>query len=58
VSDTNESIGDGTKPFPGWKQSAGTAKRRKNSRGRRPQEHVATISITSLTDMVTVLLVY
>jgi len=58
VSDTNESIGDGTKPFAGWAKAGAPAKRRKSVRGRRPLEHTTMISITSLTDMVTVLLVY
>jgi biopolymer transport protein ExbD len=60
VSDATESIGDGTKKYAGWgpEASAPGTRRRKNKRGRRGSEHVATISITSLTDMVTVLLVY
>ena len=58
MSDTTESIGDGSAPFPGWGAAGSQAKRRKSARGRRPSEHFATISITSLTDMVTVLLVY
>lgn len=58
MSDTTESIGDGSAPFPGWGADGSHAKRRKSARGRRPPEHFATISITSLTDMVTVLLVY
>jgi biopolymer transport protein ExbD len=60
VSDPTESIGDGTKPYAGWGPEAAAPghRKRKNQRGRRPSGHVATISITSLTDMVTVLLVY
>jgi biopolymer transport protein ExbD len=60
VTETTESIGDGTKPYPGWgpQEAPPGYRKRKNNRGRRPHGHVATISITSLTDMVTVLLVY
>jgi biopolymer transport protein ExbD len=60
VSDATESIGDGTKPYAGWGPdvTAPGTRHRKNKRGRRGSDHVATISITSLTDMVTVLLVY
>ncbi len=58
MTDTTESIGDGSAPFPGWGAGGSPSKRRKSVRGRRPPEHFATISITSLTDMVTVLLVY
>jgi biopolymer transport protein ExbD len=59
VSDATESIGDGTKPYAGWgPEASAPGRKRKSKRGRRPADHVATISITSLTDMVTVLLVY
>ncbi len=60
VRETTDSVGDGSAPYPGWGPQAPASgyRRRKNKRGRRPTAHVATISITSLTDMVTVLLVY
>ncbi len=57
---TPQSVGDGSAPYTGWPviPDAGSARRRKSIRGRRGTPHIATISITSLTDMVTVLLVY
>src|SRR4051794_18952245 len=52
---------DGTAPFKGWPadlQAASTGKKKKSSRGRRHFKNTPGISITSLTDMVTMLLVY
>jgi biopolymer transport protein ExbD len=57
---SDPSISDGSQPnYPGWpKQVAGdVAKRRKNSRGRRKMIHTPPLSITSLTDADTLLLV-
>lgn len=59
ATNTTESVGDGSAPYAGWGPTAAApGHRRKSKRGKRKPEHVATISITSLTDMVTVLLVY
>ena len=54
-------ISDGSAPYAGWPTPAkadGATRKRKNARGRRKPIHTPPISITSLTDMVTVLLVY
>ena len=57
---TDPSISDGSQPnFPGWpKQSGLPPKKRKSSRGRRKHIHTPPLSLTSLTDAVTLLLVY
>lgn len=51
-------IGDGSTPFKGWEQTGAPPNKRKRKRGARLSMRPATISLTSLTDMVTVLLVY
>lgn len=57
-----ESVSRGTGPYKGWTpeiRSKGIAARRKKSkRGKRHHKGTPPISITSLTDMVTMLLVY
>ncbi len=59
MTEPQETVGDGSAPYKGWGPGVtSVAKRRKNVRGRRALPKVETISITSLTDMVTVLLVY
>ena len=56
---TDPSISDGSAPYAGWPQTGGApAQRRKSSRGRRKPIHTPPLSITSLTDAVTLLLVY
>ena len=55
------SISDGSQPkYPGWSAAVAdsSAKKRKSSRGRRKHMHTPPLSITSLTDAVTLLLVY
>ncbi len=51
-------VSDGTQPYAGWPQGAAAPVRRKSSRGRRKPIHTPPLSITSLTDAVTLLLVY
>lgn len=57
---TDPSISDGSQPkYPGWPQQSGLpTKRRKSTRGRRKPINTPPLSITSLTDAVTLLLVY
>jgi biopolymer transport protein ExbD len=61
VTDSNPNVSVGTTPYQGWSEAvrtAGAAKKRKNSRGRRKPITTPPLSITSLTDAVTLLLVY
>ncbi len=61
MTDQNQTVSDGTQPYAGWPQSvrdAGAQKKRKNARGRRKPIHTPPLSLTSLTDAVTLLLVY
>ena len=53
-------VADGSGAYQGWPADlkAQQPKKRKSSRGRRKLPHTPAISITSLTDMVTMLLVY
>jgi biopolymer transport protein ExbD len=57
---SDPSISDGSSPtYAGWpKTNAPEAKKRKSARGRRKHIHTPPLSITSLTDAVTLLLVY
>ncbi len=59
---SDPTISDGSEPaYAGWSQTVaadGQAKKRKSSRGRRKHIHTPPLSITSLTDAVTLLLVY
>ncbi len=60
MTDPNQSISDGSQPYPGWPEAIRQVpqKNRKSSRGRRKPIHTPPLSITSLTDAVTLLLVY
>lgn len=61
VTDTNQNVSDGSQPYAGWPKSvqeSNAGKKRKNERGRRKLPHTPPLSITSLTDAVTLLLVY
>ena len=49
---------DGTAPYQGWPASAQTPPRKRKHKARRHFAGTPGISITSLTDMVTMLLVY
>ncbi len=56
-----DGIGDGTGAYKGWPaevRAQGGKKKKNSKRGRRPLKKTPPISITSLTDMVTMLLVY
>lgn len=58
--DPNPSAGgsDGTAPYQGWPTSVQAVTRKRKAKGRRHFAGTPGISITSLTDMVTMLLVY
>jgi biopolymer transport protein ExbD len=58
----SDSPSDGSQPYPGWpvdvRAKDMSLSKKKSKRGKRKHIHTPPISITSLTDMVTVLLVY
>ncbi len=54
----HEPIGDGSSPYTGWAADVPKAAEKRRKRKRRPLSHTPPISITSLTDCVTLLLVY
>jgi biopolymer transport protein ExbD len=60
VTDSNPSVSDGSQPYAGWPEGVRTSAttKRKSSRGRRKPITTPPLSITSLTDAVTLLLVY